>query len=103
MRAEMRRIHNTLGATTIYVTHDQEEALSLADRIVVMRDGAVRQVGSPEDLFARPDHLDVADFMGFRNRLEGEVLSVDGDLAEIAVGDARLRGDRKSTRLNSSH
>src|SRR3546814_1786278 len=92
MRAEMRRIHNTLGATTIYVTHDQEEALSLADRIVVMRDGAVRQVGSPEDLFARPDHLDVADFMGFRNRLEGEVLSVDGDLAEIAVGDARLRG-----------
>src|SRR3546814_10362133 len=77
MRAEMRRIHNTLGATTIYVTHDQEEALSLADRIVVMRDGAVRQVGSPEDLFARPDHLDVADFLGFRNRLEGEVLSVD--------------------------
>ena len=54
MRAEIRRIHNTLGATTIYVTHDQEEALSLADRIVVMRDGEVRQVGTPEDLFARP-------------------------------------------------
>jgi putative spermidine/putrescine transport system ATP-binding protein len=47
MRAEIRRIHNTLGATTIYVTHDQEEALSLADRIVVMRDGQIRQVGGP--------------------------------------------------------
>ena len=71
MRAEIRRIHNALGATTIYVTHDQEEALSLADRIVVLRDGAVRQVGTPEDLFARPDHLDVAEFMGFRNRAAG--------------------------------
>jgi putative spermidine/putrescine transport system ATP-binding protein len=92
MRAEMRRIHNSLGATTIYVTHDQEEALSLADRIVVLRDGAIRQIGTPEELFARPDHLDVADFMGFRNRLEGEVVSVVGDEAEVAVGSARLRG-----------
>jgi putative spermidine/putrescine transport system ATP-binding protein len=92
MRAEMRRIHNSLGATTIYVTHDQEEALSLADRIVVMRDGSVRQVGTPEELYARPEHLDVADFMGFRNRLDGEVVAVDGEMAEIAVGDARLRG-----------
>src|ERR671917_136162 len=92
MRAEIRRIHNTLGGTTIYVTHDQEEALSLADRIVVMRDGEVRQVGTPEDLFARPDHLDVADFMGFRNKLEGLVVSVAGEEAELAIGSARLRG-----------
>ena len=81
MRAEIRRIHNTLGATTIYVTHDQEEALSLADRIVVLRDGEVRQVGTPEDLFARPDHLDVAEFMGFRNRLTGHAGAiVNGDV-----------------------
>ncbi len=54
MRAEIRRIHNTLGATTIYVTHDQDEALSLADRIVVMRDGVVRQVGTPDELYDTP-------------------------------------------------
>ena len=56
MRAEIRRIHNMLGCSTIYVTHDQEEALSLADRIVVMSEGEMRQVGTPEELYARPAH-----------------------------------------------
>src|SRR5829696_4442074 len=92
MRAEIRRIHNTLGATTIYVTHDQEEALSLADRIVVLRDGEIRQVGTPEDLFARPDHLDVAEFMGFRNQLRGRVESVSGDMAVVDLGQTRISG-----------
>jgi putative spermidine/putrescine transport system ATP-binding protein len=92
MRAEIRRIHNTLGATTIYVTHDQEEALSLADRIVVMRDGEVRQVGTPEQLFGQPDHLDVAEFMGFRNQLRGRVASVNGDVAVVDLGATRISG-----------
>jgi putative spermidine/putrescine transport system ATP-binding protein len=92
MRAEIRRIHNTLGATTIYVTHDQEEALSLADRIVVLRDGQVRQVGAPEDLFARPEHLDVAEFMGFRNLLEGKVTAIDGEFATVEAGTALMTG-----------
>jgi putative spermidine/putrescine transport system ATP-binding protein len=96
MRVEIRRIHNTIGSTTIYVTHDQEEALSLADRIVVMRDGEIRQVGVPEDLFSRPDHLDVAEFMGFRNKVAGRIVSVGGERATVSIGDAaivgRLRG-----------
>jgi len=92
MRAEIRRIHTTLGATTIYVTHDQEEALSLADRIVVLKDGVVRQVGTPADLFARPDHLDVAEFMGFRNRIPGRIVSRDGEHAVLAVGNAQVSG-----------
>jgi putative spermidine/putrescine transport system ATP-binding protein len=92
MRAEIRRIHNTLGATTIYVTHDQEEALSLADRIVVLRDGVIRQIGTPEDLFARPDHLDVAEFMGFRNRIKGIVSTVAGDIATVGAGGSTLAG-----------
>jgi putative spermidine/putrescine transport system ATP-binding protein len=92
MRAEIRRIHNSLGATTIYVTHDQEEALSLADRIVVLREGEIRQVGTPEDLFARPEHLDVAEFMGFRNRLTGRVVASDGERAVVETGGVRLRG-----------
>jgi putative spermidine/putrescine transport system ATP-binding protein len=66
--------------------------LSLADRIVVMRDGEVRQVGTPEDLFARPAHLDVAEFMGFRNSIGGRVVARDGKLATIDVGHARISG-----------
>jgi putative spermidine/putrescine transport system ATP-binding protein len=92
MRAEIRRIHNTLGATTIYVTHDQEEALSLADRIVVLRDGEVRQVGAPEDLFGRPEHLDVAEFMGFRNLLNGKVTGINGEYATVESGTALMTG-----------
>src|SRR5690606_24466093 len=62
MRAEIRRIHNQLGSTTIYVTHDQDEALSLADRIVVLRDGEIRQVGKPHELYEEPRYRDVAAF-----------------------------------------
>jgi putative spermidine/putrescine transport system ATP-binding protein len=103
MRAEIRRIHSTLGATTIYVTHDQEEALSLADRIVVLRDGEIRQVGTPEELFARPDHLDVAEFLGFRNRLKGRVESVNGNEAVVEAGGARLRGRMRGTVRAGDH
>ena len=93
MRGEIRRIHQSLGSTTIYVTHDQEEALSLADRIVVIREGVIRQVGTPAELYASPAHLDVADFMGFRNRVPGKVIARDGDLVTLDVGDgARLIG-----------
>ena len=92
MRAEIRRIHNQLGSTTIYVTHDQDEALSLADRIVVLRDGEVRQMGRPEELYATPAHLDVAEFMGFRNRLPGTVTRATGATAEISVGTTKFTG-----------
>ncbi len=104
MRAEIKRIHATLGATTIYVTHDQEEALSLADRIVVLKDGMVRQVGAPDDLFSRPDHLDVAEFMGFRNRLAGRVTSRDSALATIGIsGGFSLSGHvRNETKIGDA-
>ncbi len=97
MRAEIRRIHQTLGATTIYVTHDQEEALALADRIVLLRDGAVRQVGTPADLYLRPAHLDVAEFMGFRNQVAGRVVSVDAGVATVAAGNAQVAGQARET------
>jgi putative spermidine/putrescine transport system ATP-binding protein len=92
MRAEIRRIHNQLGTTTIYVTHDQDEALSLADRIVVLRDGMVRQVGRPEELYTAPAHFDVAEFMGFRNHLRGKVQAISGGTASIVAGGATLSG-----------
>ena len=91
MRAEIRRIHNTLGCATIYVTHDQDEALSLADRIVVMREGEMRQVGSPEELYARPAHPDVAEFMGYRNLIRSRVQAV-GNAVTVSVAGAELNG-----------
>ena len=69
MRSEIRRIHQEFGLTTIYVTHDQEEALSLADRLVVLRDGEVSQVGTPAELYEHPASPHVAAFMGYRNLL----------------------------------
>jgi putative spermidine/putrescine transport system ATP-binding protein len=91
MRAEIRRIHDLIGSTTIYVTHDQEEALSLADRIVVMRDGVVRQVGSPEELYARPAHADVAEFMGYRNLIRSRV-SKSGNMLTVFIGGVKVQG-----------
>ena len=88
MRQEIRRIHQGLGCVTIYVTHDQDEALSLADRIVVLRDGQIRQVGTPAELFARPARADVAEFMGFRNRLVGRPAGA----GKVSFGDATLEG-----------
>jgi putative spermidine/putrescine transport system ATP-binding protein len=92
MRSEIRRIHNQMRATTIYVTHDQEEALSLADRIVVLRDGTIRQVGTPHELYERPAHLDVAEFVGFRSRLAGSVVSREGNKVTISVGGVSVAG-----------
>ena len=92
MRAEIRRIHNQLGATTIYVTHDQDEALSLADRIVVLRDGSVRQVGTPHELYQSPLYLDVAEFMGFRNKVVGKVSRMANGMAIISTEGRELTG-----------
>ncbi len=85
MRGEIRRIHALLGSTTIYVTHDQDEALSLADRIVVLRDGQIRQIGTPHELYGRPAHADVAEFMGFRN-----VIPTQWDGTAVTIGGARV-------------
>jgi ABC-type Fe3+/spermidine/putrescine transport system ATPase subunit len=75
VRAEIRRLQRELAITTIYVTHDQEEALSLSDRVAVMRDGRVLQVGPPRELYERPRTRFVADFVGTNNLVPGEVES----------------------------
>ncbi len=73
VRAEIRKLQQELGITTVYVTHDQEEALSLSDRVAVMKDGRVLQVGIPKDLYERPRTRFVADFVGTNNLVPGVV------------------------------
>jgi putative spermidine/putrescine transport system ATP-binding protein len=92
MRAEIKRIHRDLGRTTIYVTHDQDEALSLADRIVVLNDGRTQQVGPPEELYAKPANLQVARFMGYRNILELDLERMEGSFAFLAGPGLQLQG-----------
>ena len=73
MRVELKRLQRTLGITTIFVTHDQQEALALSDRIAVMRGGRIEQLGTPEDIYDRPCSIFVADFVGATNLLKGIV------------------------------
>ncbi len=87
MRYELKALHERLHVTTIYVTHDQQEALALSDRIVVMQTGRVQQIGTPEEVYASPANLFVADFMGFKNIWTGRVESAreSGDGIEYSV------------------
>jgi sulfate transport system ATP-binding protein len=73
LRKELRRIHDATGVTTIFVTHDQEEALELADRVAILNQGAIEQVGTPQEIHDNPVGAFVAGFVGESNRLEGEV------------------------------
>ncbi|MEN9774158.1 MAG: hypothetical protein RL322_1228 [Pseudomonadota bacterium] len=73
VRDEIRALQRKLGLTTVFVTHDQEEALSIADRIAIMHDGIVQQVGTPDEVYERPANLFVADFLGKMNFFEGRV------------------------------
>jgi iron(III) transport system ATP-binding protein len=94
MRSEIRRICKATGFTTIYVTHDQKEALSVADRIGIMRSGKLVQVGTPGELYRRPGSTFVADFIGQTNLLPGRVVGRDGPLVrvETSVGTFRAVG-----------
>lgn len=85
MQIEIKRIQKEIGITTILVTHDQEEAMSLADSIVVMKDGKILQTGSPRDIFENPTNGFVADFMGFSNFMSGKVLQIDNATGEITT------------------
>jgi len=93
MRAEIKRIHTNLGLTSIYVTHDQVEALSLSDWVVVMRDGILMQAGTPQEIHDQPVNVFVADFMGFRNFFPVQVAAVGSDGTVEGTGNGmRIHG-----------
>ncbi len=89
MRAELRRIQRELGITAIYVTHDQEEAMSISDRIAVMNRGRIMQVGTPREIYKNPKNDFVARFIGQGTFMEGEVVSTN-DVLEIRLGSGKI-------------
>jgi putative spermidine/putrescine transport system ATP-binding protein len=91
LREEIRRIQLRLGITTIYVTHDQEEALSISDRVAVLQKGQIEQIGSPAEIYGSPSTPFVAEFVGTMNRLEARV--TDPQSGEVDYGGVRLAVD----------
>ena len=86
MQYEIRRIHQSLGVTMVYVTHDQQEAMVMSDRIAVLRGGQIEQIDGPEALYEEPERSFVARFIGENNRLQGRVTAVDGDICTVESG-----------------
>ena len=116
MRYEFAKLHETLATTMIYVTHDQVEAMTLADRIVVLCEGAIEQVGAPLDLYQRPDNLFVAGFIGSPkiNLLSAEVVEagaaeakvrlLSGDVIRVQVDASRAKiGERATLGVRPEH
>jgi spermidine/putrescine ABC transporter ATP-binding subunit len=91
MRVELRRLQRQVGVTTVFVTHDQEEALTLSDRLVVMNAGRIEQVGTPIELYRRPRTGFVAGFLGHPNFLVGDVVEREGESLTVRVGAYAVR------------
>ena len=91
VREDIRAIQQDLGLTVVYVTHDQEEALAVSDEIVVMRNAAIAQIGTPRELYDAPIDRFVADFIGEANLIECTIVSVEGDQATVEIEGHRHR------------
>ncbi|WP_315078413.1 ABC transporter ATP-binding protein [uncultured Clostridium sp.] len=91
MRTEIRKIQKKIGITAVYVTHDQSEAMSLSDRIIIMNKGIVEQVGTPKEIYYTPATQFVADFIGTANFIPGEILDVEDGMATIKFEDTKFQ------------
>ena len=96
MREEIRRLQRRLGLTIIFVTHDQEEAMSISDLLVVMDQGVVKQVGSPTEVYEKPADGFVANFIGHINFFPGEVIAVSGDEMDLKITQGNLKVKKPS-------
>ncbi|MEF3134773.1 ABC transporter ATP-binding protein [Rhizobium sp. 268] len=99
VRTEIRELQQRLGFTAVYVTHDQDEALAVSDRIIVMKDGEIAQSGTPRELYEAPASSFIADFMGEANVIPCEVIGVEGTEALIRVAGVHYRLPSRSAKL----
>jgi putative spermidine/putrescine transport system ATP-binding protein len=90
MQFEIKRLHDSLGVTVVYVTHDQGEALTMSDRIAVFNDGIIQQLATPSDLYERPGNSFVASFIGENNRLPGVIETISGDRCTVRLAGGEL-------------
>ena len=90
MQMEIKHIHQRLGVTVVYVTHDQGEALTMSDRVAVFNDGVIQQLAPPADLYERPDNSFVAQFIGENNKLSGTIEELSGDKALVRLATGEL-------------
>lgn len=90
MQYEIKHLHERLGVTVVYVTHDQSEALTMSDRVAVFDDGVIQQLSTPSDLYERPENAFVAQFIGENNQLPGVVESIKGDIATVKLDDGEM-------------
>ncbi len=90
MQFEIKHLHESLGITVVYVTHDQGEALTMSDRIAVFNDGRIQQLASPADLYERPENSFVAQFIGENNKLPGVIEELNGDKALVRLANGEL-------------
>nr|WP_235984140.1 ABC transporter ATP-binding protein [Bradyrhizobium australiense] len=88
MQLEIKHIHEDLGVTVVYVTHDQSEALTMSDRIAVFNEGAIQQLAAPAELYERPRNAFVAQFIGENNRLHGKVVAMNGATCKVEIAGA---------------
>jgi putative spermidine/putrescine transport system ATP-binding protein len=98
MQYEIKHIHESLGVTVVYVTHDQSEALTMSNRIAVFNDGVIQQLAPPADLYERPENAFVAAFIGENNKLMGKVERMDGERCTSGWKTARSRGAARQYR-----
>jgi len=104
LQAELKRLHRTLGVTFVHVTHDLEEAMMLADHICVMKDGMLLQVGTPDDIYYRPTHKFVAEFIGETNLFPVTAVSTNGTTARYSIdGNESLSGQTNIIPGNELH
>ncbi|MCB5410590.1 ABC transporter ATP-binding protein [Pseudogemmobacter faecipullorum] len=90
MQFEIKRLHESLGITVVYVTHDQGEALTMSDRVAVFNDGRIQQLAPPADLYERPENSFVAQFIGENNKLQGVIEQIEGDKALVRLASGEL-------------
>ena len=90
MQIELKHLQKKLGITFIYITHDQEEAINMSDRIAVMRDGRIEQIGTPDEIYNHPKTSYVATFVGNANILHGAAESIQGENAIVKIGNDRV-------------